>query len=788
VSEHEEQVLLAESTRRREDRGLITGRTKFVDDIRLADERAGTLHMLVVRSPYGHARIERIDTQAARQAPGVVAVLTGRDLVGRLKPLEGMRLPGMKVAPRLPLAVDKVRYVGDPVAVVLAESRYLGEDARDLVDIEYTPLPAVTDVEEAASAQAPLLYEEFGTNVAVALRTPYGEVADVFARAQHVLRLRLVNQRVAPSSMEPRACYFSYDAQRGELSAWVSSQAVFRVKDILSRFLGLPPERVHVRNAAVGGAFGAKNALLGEELLAAWLSLTFGRPVKWIEERSENLQAQAQGRGQLHYVEAAFQDDGRLLGLKIRTLADIGAFIVGVSAMMPTRTPTLACGPYRVEAIESDVTCLYTNKPPSTPYRGAGRPEATYILERVMDGIARELDLDPAEVRRRNFIPPDAFPYQTVTGMPYDSGDYPALLARLLELGEYERWRARQREQRTRGGTRLLGLGLSTFNEVSGDGRLMSADAQREAAVVRVRPDGTVLVQSGIAHNGQGHFTLLAQIAAGLFDLPLERVEVEMNNADLPVYSIGTFGSRVTQVGGSVVLLAARALRERTMQVAARILEAAPADLELIDGQVRVRGVPGRAIALGELARRVEENPALLAGLEDEPTSVHGIEGLAAWRDFAPEGPSFSAGAHLAVVEVDRETGDIEVLRYVAVDDCGRVLNRELAEMQLHGALAQGFGQALFEETLYGQEGQALSGSLLDYALPLAKELPAFISDFIETPSPVNPLGAKGIGESGTIGAPPALVNAVLDALAPLGITSIDMPMTREKVWRLLNP
>jgi len=788
VSEHEETILLAESTHRSEDRGLITGRTKFVDDIRLADERAGTLHMLVVRSPYGHARIERIDTEAARQAPGVVAVLTGADLAGRLKPLEGMRLPGMKVAPRLPLAVDKVRYVGDPVAVVLAESRYLGEDARDLVDVEYTPLPAVTDVEEAASAQAPLLYEEFGTNVAVALRTPYGEVADVFARAQHVLRLRLVNQRVAPSSMEPRACYFSYDSQRGELSAWMSSQAVFRVKDILSRYLDLPPARVHVRNAAVGGAFGAKNALLGEELLAAWLSLTFGCPVKWIEERSENLQAQAQGRGQLNYVEAAFQDDGRLLGLKIRTLADIGAFIVGVSAMMPTRTPTLACGPYRVEAIESDVTCLYTNKPPSTTYRGAGRPEATYILERVMDGIARELKLDPAEVRRRNFIPPDAFPYQTVTGMPYDSGDYPALLARLLDLGEYERWRARQREQRIRGGTRLLGLGLATFNEVSGDGRLMSVDAQREAAVVRVQPDGTLLVQSGVAHNGQGHFTLLAQIAAGLFDLPLERVEVEMNNADLPVYSIGTFGSRVTQVGGSVVLLAARAVREKTMQVAARMLEVAPADLELIDGQVRVRGVPGRSLALGELAQRVEENPALLAGLEDEPTRTRGIEGLAAWRDFAPEGPSFSAGAHLAVVEVDTETGDIEVLRYVAVDDCGRILNRELAEMQLHGALAQGFGQALFEETLYDREGQALSGSLLDYALPLAKELPAFTSDFIETPSPVNPLGAKGIGESGTIAAPPALVNAVLDALAPLGITDIDMPMTREKVWRLLNP
>jgi carbon-monoxide dehydrogenase large subunit len=743
--------------------------------------------MLVLRSPYGHARIESIETEAARRAAGVVAVITGRDLVGKLAPLEGLRLPGMQVVPRLPLAVDRARYVGDPVAVVLAETRYLGADARDLVDVTYTPLPAVTDVEAAAEASAPLLYEEFGSNVAFAQYTAYGEVAEVFAHAHHILRLRLVNQRVAPCSMEPRACYFDYDAQHGELYAWMSTQATFRVQDILSRYLGLPPERVHVHNAAVGGAFGAKNALLGEELIAAWLALTSARPVKWIEERSENLQANAQGRGQLNYIEAAFQDDGHLLGLKIRTMADIGAFLVGVSAMMPTRTPALACGPYRVQAIASDVTCLYTNKPPSTPYRGAGRPEATYILERVMDEMARELALDPAEVRRRNLLAPEAFPYQTVTGMSYDSGNYPALLTRLLELAEYEGWRSKQREQRAHAGTRLTGLGLSTFNEVCGDGRQMYAGGQREAAVVRLRPDGTLLVHSGVAHNGQGHFTLFAQIAAGVFALPVERVEVEMNDADLPVYSIGTFGSRVTQVGASVVLLAAQALRERVIQLAARLLEVAQQDLQIVAGQVGVRGAPGRALALGDLAAQAEAYPALLAEVEDQPTRARGIEGLACWRDFAPEGPAFSAGAHLAVVEVDTETGDIRVLRYVAVDDCGRVLNRAMAEMQLHGALAQGFGQALCEETRYDQQGQVLSGSLLDYALPLAKELPNFTSEFIETLSPTNPLGVKGIGEAGTIGAPPALVNAVLDALAPVGVSTIDMPLTCEKVWQLIQ-
>jgi carbon-monoxide dehydrogenase large subunit len=776
-------LLLAESARRREDRGLILGQTKFVDDLRLPGERPGTLHMLVVRSPYGHARIEGVNTEAARRAPGVVAVVTGRDLVGKLKPLESLHLPGMRVVPRLPLAVDRVRYVGDPVAVVLAETRYLGADARDLVDVEYTPLPAVTDVEEAASASAPLLYEESGTNVAFAQQTLYGEVAEVFARARHTRCLRLVNQRVAPGSLELRACYFDYAARSGEFLAWMSSQAVFRVKDTLSRYLDLPPERVHVHNAAVGGAFGAKNALLGEELIAAWLALTCGRPVKWIEERSENLQANAQGRGQLNYVEAAFREDGRLLGLKIRTLADIGAFLVGVSAMMPVRTPTLACGPYLVQAIASDVTCLYTNKPPSTPYRGAGRPEATYILERVMDEIAHELGLDPAEVRRRNIIPPEAFPYQTVTGMSYDSGNYPALLSRLLELGEYTQWR--QRQQQARGGNRLLGLGLATFNEISGDGGQLAAGGAREAAVVRVRSDGTLLVHSGVAHNGQGHFTLFAQIAAGVFGMPVARVEVAMNDADLPVYSIGTFGSRVTQVGASAVLYAARAVRTRVIQVASRVLEVAHDDLEVMDGRVSVRGAPGRALTLGDLAQRVEKDPALLADSEDEPAQSQRIEGLACWRDFAPQGPAFSAGAHLAVVEVDTETGDVRVLSYVAVDDCGRVLNRAMAEMQLHGALAQGLGQALFEEMLYDQRGQVLSGSLLDYVLPVAKDLPGFTCDFIETLSPTNPLGVKGIGESGTIGAPPALVNAVLDALAPLGVRDIDMPLTREKVWRL---
>ncbi|HVU70849.1 MAG TPA: xanthine dehydrogenase family protein molybdopterin-binding subunit [Ktedonobacteraceae bacterium] len=780
-------VLLAGSEKRREDPGLITGKTRFVDDIRLAEERPAALSLLVVRSPFAHARLEKIDAEAARALPGIIDVLTGQDLVGTLKPLEIMRFPGMKQAPRLLLASEKVRYVGDPVAVILAEKRSVAEDARDLLDIDYTPLEAVTDLEEAIRPGAPLLYEELGSNIALSFSRQSGNVEEVFARAERTTHLRLVNQRLAPSALENRACLFDYDASRGELYAWVSSQGLFRLKEVLARFLDLAPERVHVRNAAVGGAFGAKNMLLGEELLAAWLAVKHSRPVKWIEERSENLQAQSQGRGHLNELEVAFQNDGTLLGLKVQTLGDLGAFPGGIGAMIPVRSADMLIGPYRVAAVERHIEVVYTNKPPTGAYRGAGRPEATYMLERVMDQMARELGMDPAEVRRANFIDPGAFPYHTVTDLLYDSGDYPALLDRLLEVGEYAAWREKQREQRARGGSRLLGLGLSTFTEISGGAMPGPPGSPQEAALVRVRHDGTILAQSGVAHNGQGHFTLFARIAAGVFGVPIEQVEVEMNNADLPVYAIGTFGSRTTQAGASVVLLAAQAAREKALHAAAQLLEVAPADLELTHGTIAVRGVPGSTIELGALARLVEARPELLAGATSEEEQRRGIAGLAAWRDFNPEGAAWAAGAHLAVVEVESETGNVDILHYIAVDDCGRVLNPELAEAQLHGALTQGIGQALCEEMAYDQDGQLLTGTLMDYALPLAKDLPTYSSEFVEIPSPTNPLGVKGVGESGTIGAPPALVNAVLDALAPLGVDALDMPLTREKVWRAIQ-
>ena len=773
--------------RRSEDYGALTGKACYVDDLKPPIGRPLALHMLVVRSPYAHARIVRIHLEEARSLPGVVGAFTGAELVRALPTLPIGPMPGVFNPGRHPLAVERARYAGDPVAVILAETLPIAEDARDLVDVEYEVLPAVVDPEQALEAEASLLYEDLGSNVAFMHHLRGGESETAFARADHVLRLRLENQRLAPSSLESRACMFDFDPASGQLSAWVSSQAIFRARETLAMFLGLDAGNILVHNAEVGGAFGAKNVFLGEEVVAAYLAMAHARPVKWIEQRDENLQAQSQGRGQIHDIEADFQADGILLGLKLRSLADLGAFLVATTTMVPTRVPLMLCGPYRVQAVESEVIGVFTNKAITAPYRGAGRPEATYILERVMDRIAHELGIDPAEVRRRNFIAPKDFPYRTVTGVVYDSGNYQAILERALQLGDYPGWRARQRAVRTSLSPRLLGIGLASFIELSGDSVTPPAHMPREAATVRIRRDGTILVQCGVAHNGQGHFTTLAHIAATVFQLPAEQVEVRMNDSSLPGYSVGTFGSRITQVTGSAVLLAAEAVRDKALRCAACFLEASVADMVLEQGYISVRGTSARFITLGDLAHQVEVQPELIGREAPNPANGTPVEGLAAWREYSPAGAAYASGTHVAVVEIDPDTGEIQVLNYVAVDDCGHILQRELAEAQIHGSLAQGIGQALYEEVVYDEDGQLLSGTLLNYALPLAHMLPTFITDFVETPSPFNPLGAKGVAESGCIGAPPAIVNAVLDALSSLGITTIDMPLTPEKIWALLH-
>jgi aerobic carbon-monoxide dehydrogenase large subunit len=775
--------------RRKEDYELITGHGRFVDDLKADQERPAELHMVVVRSPYAHAQIKEINLEDARALPGVIAAFSGEELVRSMPSLELITtLPGLRVPQRRPLALERVRYVGDPVAVILAEDRYIAEDARDLVEIDYDLLTAVIDPEEALAPDAPLLYDELGSNIAIQIPSGGGDIESAFRLAEHAIRLRVVNQRVAPSSLEPRACLFDFDPATGQLSAWLSSQTIYQARRALANALELDQHKILVRNAQVGGAFGAKVGISGEEVVAAALAVKLGRPVKWIETRRENLQAQTHGRGQVNYIEAAVQKDGRLLGLKVRAVADFGAFLAYTTPISPNTTARMLNGPYAIPALDFQGVGVFTNTVPTAAYRGAGRPEAAYLLERTMNAIAQQLDIDPVEVRRRNLIAPDAFPYRTVHGALYDSGNYQAALERALELADYKGWRVKQQELRTAQSSTLLGIGISTFVEISGGPfGPTGPGVPQDAATVRIRRDGTLLVESGVAHNGQGHFTAFAQIAAQIFGLPGSHVLVLMNDTALPAYSIGTFGSRTTQIGGTAVAVAAQATKEKALQAAGRVLEAAPADLELTGGQVMVRGVSGRGISLGELARRVEEQPDLIEHDAHQPINGNSIEGLSAWREFSPSAPTFSSGAHVAIVEVETETGEVRVLNYVAVDDCGRVLNSYLTEAQIHGGLAQGIGQALYEEAAYDQNGQPLTGTLMDYTLPNAEQVPDFVVDAIETPSPINPLGAKGAGEAGCIGGPPTIANAVLDALAPFGIESIDMPLRPEKVWALVQ-
>jgi carbon-monoxide dehydrogenase large subunit len=772
--------------RRREDERLITGRGQYVDDLRPPTGRPDPLFMTVVRSPYAHARIGAITSEQAAAVSGVLAVYSGQELAGHLPPLPGFSMPGAKQTERRLLALDTARYVGDPVAVVLAENRYSAADARFLVQVDYTPLPAIADAEEALLPGAPLLYPELGANEVYRAPAGGGDIEAAFAQANGTVNLRLVNQRVAACPMEPRACMFDFNPQTGHLTAWLSCQSIFGARDTLAESLGIPATSIQVVNADVGGGFGTKAEFLGEEIIAASLAVRHGRPVKWIEDRSENVQANTHGRGQINYVEAAYTRDGRVLGLRVRTVADLGAFLHGIGPALPFITARMLCGPYRIEAVAAEIIGVVTNKVPTAAYRGAGRPEATYLVERVMDRVARELQLDPVEVRRRNLLTSDAFPYKTPTGLVYDSGNYQAALDKALALADYSGWRARQRERREHREQPALGIGVSTYVEITG-APIASEGKPQEAATVRMLPDGMLLVQSGVATNGQGHFTAFAQIVAQVFSVPPSSVAVRMNDTALPGYSVGTFGSRVTQVAGSAVPLAAEAVREKAVNLAADRLEVAPDDLEVTDGRIAVRGVPYRNVLLAELARAVEAHPELIEREPPNPVNGAPIEGLAAWRSFSPSSMSFTSGAHIAVVEIEGETGEVSVLRYIAVDDCGRIVNHDLAAAQLHGSLAQGIGQALFEEVRYDQDGQVISGTLLDYALPKASQLPIFELDTVETPAPGNPLGAKGAGEAGTIAAPPTVVNAVLEALAPLGILSVDMPLRPEKIWSLMR-
>ena len=754
--------------KRREDPSLIRGLGQYVDDVRLP----GMLHVAILRSPHAHAKIKSLDTDAARRHPGVVAVFTGaqlRDQIGALPTTAGN--PTLRIPKHYVLAVDKVCYVGDGVAAVVAEDRYTARDALDLINVQYEPLPAITDPEKALTPGSPVIHSEWPDNMAFRWEHKQGDVEKAFKQAHKVVKQKLVHQRLAPNAIEARGVVARYLAAEEELTVWSSTQIPHILKTHLSKLLNLPESQVRVIAPDVGGGFGSKLNVYAEEALLGYLALKLNRPVKWSEERRENMQATIHGRGQVGEVAAAVKKDGSILGLRYNAVADIGAYHQLFTPAIPPFTGLMLSGCYKIPAIGIEVAAAFTNKMSTDAYRGAGRPEATYVIERLMDRVAQELKIEPVTVRRKNFPQPKEFPFKTATGLAYDSGNYQLALDKALKLAGYQKLQREQKRLRSRG--RYLGIGLSTYVEICAMG-----PGYWEYGKVEVDPTGKVKVLTGVSPHGQGQKTSFAQIVADQLGVALDDVEVIHGDTAVVSKGIGTFGSRATAVGGIAVYQAAEKVRERARKLASHLLEVDVDDLVFSDGRFGVKGVPRKALTIAQIAQQAHRAKSLPKGMES---------GLAAESTFEPSNFTFPFGTHICVVEVEPETGKVEIKKYVAVDDCGKVINPLLVDGQVQGGIVQGVGQALFEEVVYDENGQLLTGSLMDYALPRAADLPRLKLARTETPTPVNPLGIKGIGEAGTIGSTPAVVSAVVDALAPFGVKHIDMPLTPQKIWLLCH-
>jgi len=760
---------LGARVKRREDPRLITGMAIYVDDVTMV----GMLHVAIVRSPHAHAKIASLGTEAARGAPGVVAVWTGADVAVRCGPLPiGPRIKDMKAPKRYPLVVDGVvRHVGDPVAAVVATSPSAAVDAAELVEVTYIPLPGVQDPEAALEATAPILHPELGTNVCFRVQYAGGNVEEAFARADVVVQTRLVNQRLIPAAMEPRGVVAQHKG--GELTVWTSTQIPHVVRTALADVVRLPEHEIRVIAPEVGGGFGSKLDVYGEEGLLGALAVALGRPVKWIETRRENFVATIHGRGQVNRVALAATRDGTIVGVRLTVIADLGGYCQLLTPGIPTNTGLMACGCYRIPNAFAEVIGVFTNRTPTDAYRGAGRPEAAYLIERAVDQLAAELHLDPADLRRRNFIPVDAFPYRTPTGATYDSGDYPRALDKALALADYAG--LRQEQARLREVGRYLGIGLASYVEITGlPAAAGLSGGNWESATVRVEATGKVTVLTGSSPHGQGEETTFAQIVHDRLGVPVDHVVVIHGDTRAVPHGVGTFGSRSTPVGGSAVFVAADRIREKTLQLAAHALEVSPADVVFEGGRYTVRGTPERGVEFREIVRIAYKGARLPPGVEPGLESTH---------FFVPKDRVFPFGTHVCVVEIDPDTGGIHFVRYIAVDDCGKILNPLLVAGQVQGGIVQGLAQAVYESAVYDEEGQLLTTGFADYVIPKASQVPSFVLDHTVTPSPHNPLGVKGVGEAGTIGATPAVVNAVIDALAPWGIRHLDMPITPQKVW-----
>jgi aerobic carbon-monoxide dehydrogenase large subunit len=757
--------------KRKEDPRMIRGISHYTDDLKLA----GMVHCAFTRSPHAHAEIKAIRTDAAKALPGVIAVYTSADTTG-LGPVPcAIQMPDLKI-PRHPvLAEGRVRYVGEPVAVVVAEDLYIARDAAELVEVDYEPLPAVTDLEKALSKGSPLVHEQLKSNQAFTHQLKNGDVEAAFKKADRIVKQRMMNQRLAPIAMEPRAVVAEYLPGENRLTVWSSTQIPHLLKTQISLLVGLPETAVRVIAPEVGGGFGSKLNVYGEEGVVPWLAMKTGRPVKWNEGRRENFMATIHGRDALNDVELALKKDGTILGMRARVLADMGAYHQLLTPLIPQLTALMHAGCYKIPAIQIDIVGVFTNKMSTDAYRGAGRPEATFNVERIMELGAREMGMDPAEFRRKNFPLPKEFPYTTVTGLTYDSAKYQESLAKALKLSGYDSLRRRQKEGWKKG--KYYGVGVSTYVEICAIGPSAATPAGGwESGTVRIEPTGKVTVLTGASPHGQGEETTFAQLVADQLGVDPEDVNVVHGDTLAVPYGIGTFGSRATAVGGTAIYMATQKLKTKLATLAGHLLGSKPADISIGRRQLTAKG--GKKIPFGEVVLAAYTARNIPPGFEP---------GLEATHFFEPSNFTFPFGCHVCSVEVDIETGEIKIEKYVAVDDCGNVINPLLVAGQIQGGIAQGLGQALWEEVVYNEDGQLVTGTLMDYAIPKAHLLPEFTLDHTVTPSPVNPMGVKGVGEAGTIASTPCIVNAVCDALSPFGVRHIEMPLKPERVWNAIR-
>jgi len=760
--------MIGKSVRRREDPALLTGRGRFVDDLTLP----GMLFVAFARSPHPHARILALHTQSARELAGVASVVSAADLEQLPQMPLNQRARDMLVPPNPVLPSESVHAVGVPLAAVAAETRALAEDGAALIEVEYEPLPGVGQLQSAIDGSAQLAWPELQRNEIFGSHKSSGDVERAFADAQHVVQLSIHSPRLAGVPIEPRAVLIAPDPLGDGLTVWVSAQSPFRLRTPLARMLGLPENRIRVITPDVGGAFGVKNNMYREYAIACWLALRLGRPIKWVATRSEDFLGMQQGRDMRTDVSLAMQQDGTISGLRVHNYGNLGAYLQPAAIGPPGRPLTQSPGCYAIANAEVRIAGVVTNTVGTGPYRGAGRPESVLLIERAVDAAARQLGADPIALRRKNFVDAAQFPYRNVLGAVYDSGDYELSLLRALEVADWDSL-VGERERRRAAGE-IMGIGLATFIEPS-------AGAGFESGIIRIEPSGKVTAITGSSAHGQGHETVFAQVVADRLGVDMDDVVVQHGDTHGVPQAVGTFGSRSMALGGGALALASDRVVEKGKRIAAHLLEASAEDIELADGRFSIAGAPDRRLTWGDLAGAAYSSLNLPDG--DEP-------GLESTAFFAPEGEVYGFGAHIAVVGIDADTGKVELRKLVCVDDCGRILNPLLVAGQVVGGIAQAVGQALMEEVVFDADGQVLSGTLGDYAIPRAVDMPALdalVLDHTVTPSPWNPLGVKGVGESGTVGAPAAIVNAVIDALEPFGVRHVDMPFTAEKIWRLIS-